>query len=148
MNEFDKTTKNFVIVLSALGVLLLILGMFVRNTSFLNNTFGEVTFGVYALGVVFGIVFSIIKVFMIRISLKSTLTKSANKANLTSLGHFLFRYLVTGLVLYISIISSQLDFFGTTLGVLALQPASYISGYLLKKNGSDQVSAIQKQLDI
>ncbi len=148
MNEFDKTTKNFVIVLVGLGALLLVLGVFFRDNSFLNGAFGQVSFGVYALGVLFGIAFSIVKVFLIRISLKSSLSKSSNKATLTSLGHFMFRYILSGIVLYISIKSSSLDFFGTTLGVLALQPASYISGYLLKKNGAEQVGAIQRQLDI
>ncbi len=148
MNEFDKTTKNFVLILSGLGVVLLVLGFFFRDISFLNGAFGEVTFAVYALGVVFGIVFSIVKVFMIRISLKSSLERSQNKATLMSLGHYFFRYFLTGLVLFISIKSPYFDFFGATLGVLALQPASYLSGYLLKKDSADKVSAIQKQLDI
>lgn len=149
MNEFDKTTKNIVVILLVCFFVLLIFGYFIRNISFLNNAFGEVNFFVYACGLMFGVLFSILKVFLIRISLVSTLKKSKNKATITSFGHFLTRYILTGLVLFISIKSSYFDFLGTMLGVLALQPASYISGYLIKKNTDEGlINEIEKDLDI
>ncbi len=149
MNEFDKTTKNLVMLLGASFLVLLVLGFFIRDINFLNGAFGETTFLIYASGLLFGIVFSIIKVYLIRMSLVSSLKKSKNKATLVSFSHFLTRYILTGLVLYISIKSERLDFFGTMLGVLALQPSSYICGHLIKKSsGKEKVEEVMKELDI
>lgn len=149
MNHLEKTTKDIIISLLVISVVLLAFGYFFRDTSFLNSAFGEVSFAIYSSGVIFGIIFSIAKVFLIRFSLKSSLIKSKNKATMVSFGHYLTRYLLTGLVLFISIISDSFDFFGTILGVLALQPASYMAGYAIKKNGNKaQVEQIQRELDI
>lgn len=148
MNDFDKTTKNLIISLLIILVVLLLFGAMFRNSSFLNSAFGEVSFLVYAMGVTFGIIFSIVKVFMIRFSLKSSLTKSVNKATMMSFGHYLTRYLLTGVILFISIKVSYLDFFGAILGVIALQPASYMTGYMIRKSDKKNiVEQIQKELD-
>lgn len=149
MNEFDKTTKNIVILLLVNFVVLLIIGYFLRDTSFINGAFGKVPYIIYATGVLFGIVFSIIKVFMIRLSLTSALKKSQNKATLVSFGHFLTRYILTGIVLFIGIKNENIDFLGTMLGVLALQPASYMTGVLIKRDGDKaKIEGVEKELDI
>ncbi len=150
MNEFNKTTKNIVLSLCGMTLILLVFGYFFRDTSFLNGAFGETTFLIYTLGVLFGVCFSIIKVFLIRFSLMSALNRSKNKATMVSFGHFLIRYVLTGVILYISIKVDTLDFFGTILGVLALQPASYLAGYLIKKNGNsaEEVAKVRKELDL
>lgn len=150
MNEFDKTTRNLIITLLCMFLILLAFGFVFRDTHFLNGAFGEVTFFVYAFGLVFGIAFSIIKVLLIRLSLVKVLSKSKNRATMSSLGHFLFRYFLTGLVLFISLKSDKLDFFATTLGVLSLQPASYFSGFLLKRNKEvkQEFLEAEKELDL
>ncbi len=151
MNEFNKTTRNIIVSLVGMFLIFLIFGYFFRDSTFLNSSFGAVTFKVYLFGLLFGIVFSMIKVLLIRYSLQRTLVKSQNKAQLMTMGHFMFRYFLTGLVLYISIINDNMDFFATCLGVIALQPASYFSGYLLKKEGeeiSNKVLNIERELDI
>ncbi len=151
MNEFNKTTKNMILALAGIFVILLIFGYFFRDINFLNSAFGAVTFKVYFFGLLFGIVFSMIKIMLIRYSLQKTLVKSQNKAQLMTMGHFLFRYFLTGFVLYISIVNDNLDFFAAMLGVLALQPASHISGHLLRKDGEDiakKMIEIERELDI
>ncbi len=149
MNEFNRTTKNMILLLLAISVFLLVLGVFIRDTSFLNTAFGEVSYSVYASGVIFGIVFSIIKIFMIRFSLTSSLRRSKNKATLVSFGQYMVRLILSGIVLYISIKVDFLDFFGTMLGVIALQPASYLTGYLIRRDvDEDKIKEIQKDLDI
>ncbi len=151
MNEFNRTTKNIVLVLLSMFLVFLVLGYFFRDISFLNGAFGAVTFKVYTFGLILGIGFSIIKVFLIRFTIKKTLVRSPNKAQITSLGHYLFRYFLTGFILYISIVNDNIDFFATMIGVILLQPASYLTGMILKKGGGENanyISTIERELDI
>ncbi len=149
MNEFDRTTRNIILFLFASCLILLVFGYFIRNTTFMNTTFGEVSYLVYASGVLLGIGFSIIKLLMIRFSLSSVITKSKNKATLMSAGHNIFRLILTGVIIYISMMVESLDAFGTILGLIALQPSSYFAGILIAKNvEKDKVMEIKKELDI
>lgn len=150
MNDFNKTTKNIILLLFAHFIVLLILGAFFRNASVFVTAFGETAFFVYASGLFFGILFSVVKLFLLRFALVTSLKKSKNKATMYFYGQYLLRYFLTGFILYISIVNSHLDFFGTILGVLALQSSSYIAGFLIKKdpNLKDKIEKIEKELDL
>lgn len=150
MEDFNKTTKNIVLILCAHFFVLSILGYFFRNSSFLVSAFKEVTFKQYCLGLLFGILFSVVKLFLLRHSIKSSVKKSKNKATFSAFGQYLFRFFLTGLVLYISIVNDNLDFFATTLGVLSLQSSSYIAGLIIKRNpdAKNIIMEAEKELDL
>lgn len=150
MDNFNDTTKKIVLLLIAHFFVLLVLGYFIRNSKPINSAFSETTFLVYGTGLLFGIVFSIIKLFLLRFSIKNSVTKSKNKATMSFYGQYLFRYFLTGLVLYIGAVNDNIDFFGTILGILSLQSSSYVVGLMIKKdpNMKNQVEELEKKLEL
>ncbi|MDM8533829.1 ATP synthase subunit I [Clostridiaceae bacterium HSG29] len=110
MNRLKKT-RNQIVVLSLVlgGIIALLLGIFLENK----------------IGIVLGVAFGTLIAILNFIELEKTLIKASKmiprKAQSYTTKHYFIRYLITGLVVLISIKADYINEFGTIIGLLLIK---------------------------
>ncbi len=122
MFKISNTTKQ--IILTMLSLSLIFLGIaFLLKASIIP----------FLKGLFVGVVFSILKLILIEKTIEKSLKMDKNKATLYTSFNFILRYVLTAFVLIIVLLNKEeISFIATVLGVIVLQPATYIVG--LKKD--------------
>lgn len=91
----------------------------------------------YGKGLAFGGVFSILKLRLMEISLKKSVTLPPEKAQAYGSFQYFIRYLLTGIVLVLSALEPSIDIIGTIIGLLALKGAAVLIGFVTKPTPKD-----------
>lgn len=92
---------------------------------------------VFAKGLLFGGLFSILKVKLMESTMKKAVKKDPVKAQSYASLHYFMRYLLTGLVLVVAALEPSIGIFGTIIGILSLKLAAYLQGYSEKSTPKD-----------
>ena len=130
--RLSKTAKIMCGALLALLALFMAVGMAVIFVVF---PFEEPA--PFALGLGLGVLHSIAKVVMLEKSLERILSLESGARNLGAL-HALLRYFFTMAVLALAFLFPDIfGRWGTIIGVLSLQLAAYITGYILRKDSTE-----------
>lgn len=82
----------------------------------------------YALGIAFGGVFTVLKTVLMERTIAKAVEKPPQAAKNYANAHYMLRYVLTFLVLFVGIASPHLHPIGVALGLLALKPAAYWQG--------------------
>ena len=90
----------------------------------------------FALGTALGIACNILKVQMLNRAVKKALIMEPKKAGNYIRIQYLIRYLITALALVFAALVPFINLFGTALGILSMQAASFITGI-----ASDKIQA-------
>ena len=117
-----------------------------KRIIFLTAAFGLIFFGVgifftdnvlyFAKGIVFGTVFSVLKVILLEKTLKKAVDMGqANAQNYTRL-HYSIRYFLTGVVVVVAALVKSISLPGVVLGLAAMTPAVFIAGRMEKDGGN------------
>jgi len=110
MNKLKKT-RNQIVALSLIlgGVIAFLLGVFLENK----------------IGIILGVIFGTLIAILNFLELEKTLIKASKmtprKAQSYTTKHYFIRYLITGLVVLISIKANYINEFGTIIGLLLLK---------------------------
>lgn len=92
---------------------------------------------VFAKGLAFGGIFSILKVKLMESTMKKAVKKDPAKAQAYASLHYFLRYLLTGIVLVIGALEPSISLLGTVIGILSLKLAAYLQGYREKPTPKD-----------
>ncbi|MBR1738087.1 MAG: ATP synthase subunit I [Firmicutes bacterium] len=117
-----------------------------KRIIFLTAAFGLIFFGIgvfltdnalfFAKGIIFGTVFSILKVILLEKTLKKAVNMGqANAQNYTRL-HYSLRYFLTGVVVVVAALVKSISLLGVVLGLAAMTPAVFIAGKM-ENNGEN-----------
>ncbi len=79
----------------------------------------------YGKGILFGTVFSILKLKLMENSFSTAVTKEPNKAKIYANVQYLIRYLLTGIVLVVGVLEPGIHIVGVILGLLSMKVAAY-----------------------
>lgn len=121
--SISQANKQIIMIMIAIAFIALGIGSFLVSN-----------FLTYFLGIFAGTGFSILKLLLLEITLKKSLNMEPKKAtNYVNL-HYSFRYLLTGIFLFIAIKREDISTLGTVIGLLSLRPAIYIVNFMPKKN--------------
>ncbi len=136
MDNLNKTFTNIIKVLVLHFIGFSIIGYFFRDIKLLNAMFGNTTYKAFIIGLTFGFLFSIMKIFLLKRTLITSLSMSKNKSSLYTNAHYFIRFIFTAIMLYVAITNPNIDFLGSLVGLLSLQSSSYIGGFLIKDDES------------
>jgi hypothetical protein len=93
----------------------------------------------YAFGIGLGGVVSIGKIFLMENTFRRAVHKQAHQATNFVRAHYFLRYTITFIILFIGVITPEIDLIGLIIGLFILKPAAYIQGLLeppVPKDGS------------
>lgn len=93
----------------------------------------------YALGLFLGGAVDIARLFMIQNALNKAMYRTPQGATNYIRAQYTLRFILTGIILYIAVITPFISFIGVCVGLLVLKPAAYIQGKLeppVPKDGS------------
>lgn len=87
----------------------------------------------WSLGVLFGLVFSILKLKLMEKTFSKALQMPEAKARSYATFHYMLRYLLTGVVLVISALEASINMLGVLVGIVSMKVAAYVQPALIKK---------------
>ena len=79
----------------------------------------------FTLGIIFGLVFSILKLMLMKNAIKKAITMPEAKAQKYANGQYMIRYVLTGVVLVVAALLSTTFLLGTFLGLMSMKVAAY-----------------------
>lgn len=79
----------------------------------------------FTLGIIFGLVFSILKLMLMKNTIKKALTMPEAKAQKYANGQYVIRYVLTGVVLVVAALLSTTLLLGTFFGLMSMKVAAY-----------------------
>lgn len=107
--------RNILIIL----LVALVVGLFVFDN--------KLTF---ALGLLVGGGVTIIKLIMMEDTIKKAVMKPPHAASSYIRAHYILRYVISFLVLFIAVITPSIDVIGVGIGLFVMKPAAYLQGKL------------------
>lgn len=116
--------RNVVIIL----LVALVLGLFIMEDKL-----------AYTYGLGLGGVVSIVKIFLMQNTFSKAVKRQAHQATNLVRAHYFLRYTITFMVLFIGVITPEIQLVGLIIGLIVLKPAAYIQGLLeppVPKDGS------------
>ncbi|MEE1073631.1 MAG: ATP synthase subunit I [Cellulosilyticum sp.] len=123
MNK-DIFSKNLIIVYMILFSLIMeIIGILVVDDA-----------KAFTIGLVFGLVFSILKLMLMKNSIKKSITMPEAKAQRYANVQYMIRYLLTGIVLLVAALEPTINLLGVFLGLLSMKVGAYMQLFVIKKN--------------
>lgn len=123
MNK-DIFSKNLIIVYMILFSLIMeIIGILVVDDA-----------KAFTIGLVFGLVFSILKLMLMKNSIKKSVTMPEAKAQRYANVQYMIRYLLTGIVLLVAALEPTINLLGVFLGLLSMKVGAYMQLFVIKKN--------------
>ncbi len=87
----------------------------------------------FFLGLIFGLVFTSMKVILLEKNIQRAVQLSGTKADNYMKLHFLFRYVLTAVVLAVTGMASSIALIGCILGLISLQISAYTTNFNLSK---------------
>lgn len=137
MNMNNTTKKQPSIFLQLSIKIIIILGIVsVLGFILIREPYSPV---VFAKGLAFGGIFSILKIKLMESTVKKSITKDPARAQTFVSLHYFMRYLLTGVLLVVAALEPSISLYGTIIGVLSLKVAAYLQGKMEKpvpKDGS------------
>ncbi|MFZ7119682.1 MAG: ATP synthase subunit I [Eubacteriaceae bacterium] len=88
----------------------------------------------FILGLIFGEVFSVLNFRLLHLTIQKSLKMSASKAQSYVTIRYLLRYVLMGIVIYVSINNPSINVLGTITGLLLLKFVIIVSNALYKSN--------------
>ena len=123
MNK-DIFSKNLIIVYMILFSLIMeIIGILVVDDA-----------KAFTIGLVFGLVFSILKLMLMKNSIKKSITMPEAKAQRYANVQYMIRYLLTGIVLLVAALEPTINLLGVFLGLLSMKVGAYMQLFVIKRN--------------
>ena len=123
MNK-DIFSKNLIIVYMILFSLIMeIIGILVVDDA-----------KAFTIGLVFGLVFSILKLMLMKNSIKKSVTMPEAKAQRYANVQYMIRYLLTGIVLLVAALEPTINLLGVFLGLLSMKVGAYMQLFVIKRN--------------
>jgi len=92
----------------------------------------------FTLGIIFGLVFSILKLMLMKNAIKKAITMPEAKAQKYANGQYMIRYVLTGVVLVVAALLSTTLLFGTFFGLMSMKVAAYLQIALNKREEQDR----------
>lgn len=115
--------KNLMIVYMILFSLIMeIIGILV-----LEDTKG------YTIGILFGLVFSILKLMLMENSIKKAVTMPEAKAQTYTNVQYIIRYILTGIVLVVAALEPSINLLGVFIGLISMKVAAYMQIFVIKR---------------
>ena len=87
----------------------------------------------FTMGLVFGLIFSILKLFLMKNTIEKAVTMPEGKAQKYMNAHYMIRYVLTGIVLVVAALEPSIDIPGVFLGLLSMKVAAYMQFFIQKK---------------
>lgn len=88
----------------------------------------------FTIGLAFGLVFSILKLMLMKNSIKKSITMPEAKAQRYANVQYMIRYLLTGIVLLVAALEPTINLLGVFLGLLSMKVGAYMQLFVIKKN--------------
>ncbi len=89
----------------------------------------------FLFGLSFGLIFTILKIILLERNIKRAVEIGSAKADNYMKLHYLFRYILTGVVLAICGMTSSVTLIGCVLAIISLQLGAYTTNFFtIKKN--------------
>lgn len=88
----------------------------------------------FTIGLAFGLVFSILKLMLMKNSIKKSVTMPEAKAQRYANVQYMIRYLLTGIVLLVAALEPTINLLGVFLGLLSMKVGAYMQLFVIKKN--------------
>ena len=82
----------------------------------------------------FGLVFSILKLMLMKNSIKKSVTMPEAKAQRYANVQYMIRYLLTGIVLLVAALEPTINLLGVFLGLLSMKVGAYMQLFVIKRN--------------
>lgn len=79
----------------------------------------------FTLGIIFGLVFAILKLMLMKNTIRKAITMTEAKAQKYANGQYMIRYILTGVVLVVAALLSTTFLLGTFLGLMSMKVAAY-----------------------
>ena len=80
----------------------------------------------FTLGIAFGLIFSILKLMLMKNSIKRSVTMPEAKAQRYANVQYMIRYLLTGVVLLVAALEPTINLLGVFLGLLSMKVGAYM----------------------
>ncbi len=77
-------------------------------------------------GILFGLLFSLLKLKLMQSTFKRAVTMPEGKAKSYATMHYVLRYLLTGLVLFVAAIEPEINILGVFFGLISMKAAAYM----------------------
>ena len=84
----------------------------------------------FTMGLLFGLIFSILKLFLMKNTIEKAVTMPEGKAQKYMNAHYLIRYVLTGIVLVVAALEPSIDILGVFLGLLSMKVAAYVQFFI------------------
>lgn len=88
----------------------------------------------YTIGLLFGLIFSILKLMLMQNSIKKSLTMPEGKAQKYANVQYMIRYVLTGIVLLVAALEPTISLLGVFIGLLSMKVAAYMQLFVIKRN--------------
>lgn len=89
----------------------------------------------FTLGLLFGLIFSILKLMLMQNSIKKSVTMPEGKAQKYANVQYMIRYVLTGIVLLVAALEPTISLLGVFLGLLSMKVAAYMQLFVIKRQG-------------
>ncbi len=126
MIENSTMTKALI-----LKVLILLLIAFAIGILFVNDKMA------YIQGLLLGGIFTILKIKLMESTFKRAMNKEPNAAKRYVQAHYMLRYLLSFIVLFVGIVTPTINSIAVILALLSLKAAAYWQGFLEPKTPLD-----------
>lgn len=122
MNKADL--KQHTMILSMIGFTFIayVLGVFLVNNQI-----------AWALGILFGLVMAILKLKFMEKTFTKAINMPENKAKGYTQKHYMIRYLLTGAVLVIAVLTPGINTVGVFIGLISMKVGAYTQLYIINK---------------
>lgn len=87
----------------------------------------------FTLGIAFGLIFSILKLMLMKNSIKRSVTMPEAKAQRYANVQYMIRYLLTGVVLLVAALEPTINLLGVFLGLLSMKVGAYMQLFVIKR---------------
>ena len=88
----------------------------------------------FTVGILFGLIFSILKLMLMKNSIKKSVMMPEGKAQKYANVQYMIRYVLTGIVLLVAALEPTISLLGVFLGLLSMKVAAYMQIFIMKRN--------------
>ncbi len=120
----DLLKKNFMIIsMSLFSLVIYIIGIMV-----VDNKMS------WTMGIVFGLVFSILKLKLMENSITKAVQMPEAKAQKYANVQYMIRYLLTGVVLFVAALEPSISLVGVFVGIISMKAGAYAQLAMIKRD--------------
>lgn len=98
-------------------------------------------------GIGFGGLFTLLKIKLMEVTITKSIQKPPSAAKAYMNAHYMLRYILTFMVIFVGVLTPGLHPLGVIVGLLLLKPAVYIQGKLEPKTAHDEVTYLEWEDD-